>query len=73
MEKKTAYARTQMDVIVFDEEDVIATSGTANPCECNGQVHITVCTSDNTSSCTSDNTSGGGIHIGFMGPIGSSC
>ena len=22
MEKKTAYARTQMDVIVFDEEDV---------------------------------------------------
>ena len=50
MEKKTAYARTQMDVIVFDEEDVIATS----TCDCHGQVHVTVCTSDNTSSCTSD-------------------
>ena len=56
MEKKTAYARTQMDVIVFDEEDVIATS----TCDCHGQVHVTVCTSDNTSSCTSDSFIEGG-------------
>jgi len=58
MEKKTAYVRTQMDVVVFDEEDVIATSGGAAPCECHGKVHISVCTSDST-SCTSDSPSCG--------------
>jgi len=58
MEKKTAYARTQMDVIVFDEEDVIATSGGANPCQCDTKHSITVCTSDST-SCTSDTPSCG--------------
>ena len=67
MEKKTAYERTQMDVVVFDKEDVIATSGGASTCECHSTVHVSVCTSDNTSSCLSDNPCGMNISIRGFG------
>lgn len=69
MEKKTAYARTQMDVIVFDKEDVIATSGTANPCQCDGQHHITACVSSDSTSCMNDSPCGMNMIIRAIGQV----